>query len=124
MVYEVKPTNKYGVEAVYRQVGITLFLRLQPEPGQSQETETRIKRYSKRKTQCTYLLNFIFIKSTLLIRVFEEGLKLVGEQRLIKKIKLDNLDDEIKQLMEESEKVAEEVEALVNKEEVVKEMFL
>ncbi|KAG1348500.1 hypothetical protein G6F62_003844 [Rhizopus arrhizus] len=121
LVCTVKATNKNGIFTTYSQVDIARFLPtsrplgqlgflllaccIQPPEPSSQLPEPRIPQSTRWK------------------RVFEEGLQLLEDECVIKKARLNELDSQVKKIMEERESILVELEDVQKKIRLAKEII-
>ncbi|KAG1136410.1 hypothetical protein G6F37_012368 [Rhizopus arrhizus] len=106
LVCTVKATNKNGIVTTYSQVDVAHFLPtsrpptiIQPPESSSQPPEPRIP------------------QPTITTRVFEEGLQLLEDEYVTKKARLNELDNRIKEIIEERQSILVGIEEFEKKEE-------
>ncbi|KAG0763499.1 hypothetical protein G6F57_000791 [Rhizopus arrhizus] len=110
-VCTVKATSKNGIFTTYSQVNIGRFLPtsrplmvIQLPESSSQPSEPRIPRPRWK-------------------RVFEEGLQLLEDECVTKRARLDELDSQVKKIMEERQSILVELEDVEKKKRLAKEII-
>ena len=96
---------------------------LQNQQAHSQQSQQGGKGTQSAKLNAHILLNFIFITFTWLIRVFEEGLEILEDELVTKKARLDELDSQMKEIMEERKRMLVEIQDVEKKKRLVKEII-
>ncbi|KAG1384539.1 hypothetical protein G6F61_000338 [Rhizopus arrhizus] len=124
LVCTVKATSKNGIFTTYSQVNIGRFLPTSrpvmviqpPEPSsQPPEPSPQPPESSSQPSEPTI--------TTRWKRVFEEGLQLLEDECVIKKARLNELDSQVKKIMEERESILVELEDVQKKIRLAKEII-
>ncbi|KAG1191772.1 hypothetical protein G6F35_013741 [Rhizopus arrhizus] len=117
LVCTVKATSKNGIFTTYSQVNIGRFLPtsrpvmvIQPPEPSPQPPES-----SSQPSEPTI--------TTRWKRVFEEGLRLLEDECVIEKARLNELDEQIKEIMEERQAILVELEDVKKKKRLAKEII-
>ncbi|KAG0804768.1 hypothetical protein G6F57_013856 [Rhizopus arrhizus] len=114
-VCTVKATNKNGIVTTYSQVDIARFLPTSRPPTIIQPPESSSQPPEPRVPQPTITARWK--------RVFEEGLQLLEDEYVTKKARLNELDNRIKEIMEERQSILVEIEDFEKKKRVAKEII-